>query len=86
MGSMLVKFKRPAIRQLALTGEEISRVIDERTHAIGAHLAAEIGPESVEIAVGGRSRRRGYVRRVGAMALAEEGRDAALARALRNAR
>ena len=42
--------------------------------------------DEVTMVVGGKGRARAYVRRTGSAGLANEGRDGALARALRNAR
>ena len=85
MPSLQLEFNRQALGDLALRGNGIRSVVADVGAAIHSDAASDIEDE-VTMAVGGKGRARAYVRRTGSKALANEGRDGALARALRNAR
>ena len=85
MSSLRLEFNRQALGDLALRGNCIRSVVADVGAAIQSDAAADIEDE-VTMVVGGKSRARAYVRRTGSAGLANEGRDGALARALRNAR
>ena len=85
MPSLLLEFNRQALGDLVLRGNGIRSVVADVGAAIQSDAAADIEDE-VTMVVGGKGRARAYVRRTGSAGLANEGRDGALARALRNAR
>ena len=85
MPSLRLEFNRQALGDLALRGNGIRSVVADVGAAIQSDAAADIEDE-VAMVVGGKGRARAYVRRTGSAGLANEGRDGALARALRNAR
>ena len=85
MPSLRLEFNRQALGDLALRGNGIRSVVADVGAAIQSDAAADIEDE-VTMVVGGKGRARAYVRRTGSTGLANEGRDGALARALRNAR
>ena len=85
MSSLRLEFNRQALGDLALRGNGIRSVVADVGAAIQSDAAADIEDE-VTMVVGGKGRARAYVRRTGSEGLANEGRDGALARALRNAR
>lgn len=85
MTSLRLEFNRQALGDLALRGNGIRSVVADVGAAIQSDAAADIEDE-VTMVVGGKGRARAYVRRTGSAGLANEGRDGALARALRNAR
>ena len=85
MSSLRLEFNRQALGDLALRGTGIRSVVADVGAAIQSDAAADIEDE-VTMVVGGKGRARAYVRRTGSAGLANEGRDGALARALRNAR
>lgn len=85
MSSLRLEFNRQALGDLALRGNGIRSVVADVGAAIQSDAAADIEDE-VTMVVGGKGRARAYVRRTGSAGLANEGRDGALARALRNAR
>lgn len=85
MPSLRLEFNRQALGDLALRGNGIRSVVADVGAAIQSDAASDIEDE-VTMVVGGKGRARAYVRRTGSAGLANEGRDGALARALRNAR
>ena len=85
MSSLRLEFNRQALGDLALRGNGIRSVVADVGAAIQSDAAADIEDE-VTMVVGGKGRARAYVRRTGSAGLANEGRDGALARALRNAK
>ena len=85
MPSLRLEFNRQALGDLALRGNGIRSAVADVGAAIQSDAAADIEDE-VTMVVGGKGRARAYVRRTGSAGLANEGRDGALARALRNAR
>ena len=76
MPSMILKFDQQKLAELALRGEGTRKLVAEA----GARAQAQV-PDS-ELIIGGNNRARAIVERP---SIADEGRDGALARALRNA-
>lgn len=76
------KHNRAGIRQVALSSDDVRRMIARKTAQVEGHAQAMMGLEA-RLSIGGKRRGRGYVSRLSA---AEEAADGILGMAIRQAR
>lgn len=82
-GSIRFDWNKPNIGALALRSEGVKNLVAQVTAEKASQLQTEVGEENVSSFVGGRTRARGYVRRLGGDAMIDEVVDGRLARILR---